>query len=74
MSTARVLSMPRCRQHAGGQPQVDEACRNRPSSSRTHAELRELHVVAGMDGCPVPLAVLGEQADQVLLLTNAAAR
>ena len=28
----------------------------------------------GMDGCPVPLAVLGEQADQVLLLTNAAAR
>ena len=28
----------------------------------------------GMDGCPVPLAGLGEQAHQLLLLTDAAAR
>ena len=28
----------------------------------------------GMDGCPVPLAILGEQAHQLLLLTDAAAR
>ena len=34
--------MARCRQHADEQPQVDEVCQHRLSSSRSHAEQREL--------------------------------
>ena len=73
MSTARVLSM----LGAGTMQTISPRSVKRAATGCAAAELMqscELHLVARDGWVSRPPAVLGEQAGQVLLLANAAAR
>ena len=74
MSAALTPCASSGRQHADEQPQAGRACCVDRSSSRSHAELRELSGGKGWMGPPSPCPTLAMEADQLLLLSSVAVR
>ena len=74
MSAALIPCASSGRQHADEQPRAGGACCVDCSSSRSHAELRELSGGKGWMGPPSPCPTLAMEADQLLLLSSVAVR